>query len=126
MNIVISVILFSILLLSACNPAAQQETSTSNSSQADSIPLPDSVSVKMVYVTAGGDKYHTADCRYAEGATSIKITQARSNGKKACSVCKPNSDKDQKRCAAKTADGTQCKRMTANASGKCFQHDEKH
>lgn len=115
-----------ILLLSACSPAAQQETSTSTSSQADFIPLMDSTSVKMVYVTTGGNKYHTADCRYAEGAMSVKITQARSNGKKACTVCEPNSDKDQRRCMAKTADGTQCKRMTANASSKCFQHDEKN
>jgi hypothetical protein len=79
---------------------------------------------KIVYVTHDGDKYHDQDCRYADGATAVKLSQARSDGKKACAICKPNSDKNQKRCSAKTADGTQCKRMTANASGKCYQHEK--
>lgn len=79
---------------------------------------------QVVYVTKEGDKYHTADCRYSKNALAVTLKQAKADGKTACDQCKPNSitgDK-QMRCTAKTSDGTQCKRMTTNTSGRCFQH----
>jgi hypothetical protein len=78
----------------------------------------------MVYVTHDGDKYHTADCRYSKAAHTVTLKQAKADGKTACDLCKPNSVTGDKqiRCSAKTADGTRCKRMTTNKSGKCFQH----
>lgn len=78
----------------------------------------------MVYVTSGGDKFHTADCRYSKDAQPMKLTQAKAEGKTACGICKPNSKTGEKqvRCTGITADGTQCKRYTSDASGMCFQH----
>jgi hypothetical protein len=112
-----------IALLASCNPVKEN---SNTETQLDSIDVSQSKSTdgKMVYVTRDGDKYHTTDCRYAEGGKTVSLARARAAGRKACDVCKPNSDKDQKRCAALTADGTQCKRMTADASGKCFQHNK--
>lgn len=101
--------------------ATENTTAEPDSSTIENKQVSDS---KIVYVTTTGDKYHTKDCRHAESAKGVKLSKARSDGKKACDVCKPNSDKDQKRCSAKTADGTQCKRMTANTSGKCYQHEK--
>ncbi len=77
-----------------------------------------------VYVTKEGDKYHTADCRYAKTAHLVKLTQAKSDGKTACGICKPSSTTGEKQvqCSGTTTDGKQCQRMTADASGKCFQH----
>lgn len=78
----------------------------------------------MVYVTKDGDKYHTADCRYSKTAHEIKFTQAKADGKTACHICKPSSTTGEKqiRCESKTGEGIQCKRMTTDPSGKCFQH----
>jgi hypothetical protein len=79
-----------------------------------------------VNITHDGNKYHTADCRYSKEAHAVSLKQAKSDGKTACDLCKPNSVTGDKqiRCSAKTADGTQCKRTTTGASGKCFQHDK--
>lgn len=78
----------------------------------------------LVYVTQDGDKYHTADCRYSKTAHEVKLSQAKVDGKTACGICKPNSKTGEKqmRCTVDTADGTRCKRMTSDATGKCFQH----
>ena len=80
----------------------------------------------VVYITHDGDKYHTADCRYAKSSQAVTLSQAKADGKTACDICKPNSTTGEKqlRCSAKTADGTQCKRMTTNVSGKCYQHEK--
>ena len=77
-----------------------------------------------VYVTNDGDKYHTADCRYSKMAHAVKLTQAKADGKTACTICKPNSKtgEKQQRCSGTTAEGKRCQRMTTDASGKCFQH----
>lgn len=78
----------------------------------------------IVYVTNEGDKYHTADCRYSKTAHEVKLSQAKADGKTACGICKPNSTTGEKqaRCSANTADGSRCKRLTSDSSGKCFQH----
>lgn len=80
----------------------------------------------LVYVTDDGDKYHTADCRYAATAHPVKLSTAKADGKTACGVCKPNSKTGEKqtRCAGVTFEGKQCQRMTTDPSGKCFQHRE--
>jgi hypothetical protein len=114
-----------LLLLMGCGRTTQPEdTSGETSSDTTTEASQPSTDSKMVYVTKDGDKYHTKDCRYADGAKAVKLSRAQSAGRKACDVCKPNSDSDQKRCTGLTADGTQCKRMTANASGKCYQHEK--
>jgi len=128
---------FLLALLASCTstPPKEQaaETPIESTPPADVAPQSvDSVTTKeaetksgqLVYVTKEGDKYHTGDCRYSKNALAVTLKQAKADGKKACDLCKPNSitgDK-QMRCTAKTSDGTQCKRMTNNASGKCFQH----
>lgn len=79
---------------------------------------------QVVYVTHEGDKYHTAECRYAKLAQAVKLSQAKADGKTACDHCKPNTKTGEKqmRCSAKTKEGKQCQRTTTDASGKCFQH----
>ena len=113
-----------LLLLVACNPSVKENSSAEP--QLDSVESSESKSNegKIVYVTEDGDKYHTSDCRYADGAKAVKLTRAKAAGRKACNICKPNFDKNQTRCAAQTLDGTQCERMTADVSGKCFQHNK--
>ncbi len=78
----------------------------------------------IVYVTREGDKYHTADCRYSKTAHEVNLSQAKAQGKTACGICKPSSKtgEQQVRCSANTLEGNRCQRMTADASGKCFQH----
>ncbi|GHM99704.1 hypothetical protein WSM22_11940 [Cytophagales bacterium WSM2-2] len=82
---------------------------------------------QTVYASAKGEKYHTADCRMSGDANGMELADAKKANKTACAVCKPDEHlKDKKaQCTGKTADGTQCKRMTGNKSGKCFQHDGK-
>ena len=79
---------------------------------------------QTVYTSAKGQKYHTADCRLSGDAQAVKIADAKKAGKTACDICKPNDlGKAQlSQCVSKTADGSQCKRMTANKNKKCFQH----
>ncbi len=78
----------------------------------------------MVYITRDGNKYHTADCRYSKTALSVTLSQAKADGKTACGICNPNSKTGEKqnRCSANTTDGKRCKRLTSDATGKCFQH----
>ena len=78
----------------------------------------------VVYVTQEGDKYHTADCRYSKTAVAVKLSQAKTDGKTACGICKPNSKTGEKqlRCTSTTTTGKRCQRMTTDSSGKCFQH----
>jgi hypothetical protein len=82
---------------------------------------------QTVYTSAKGEKYHTADCKLSGEASGMELAEAKKAGKTACAMCKPDEHlKDKKvQCAGKTADGTQCKRMTSDKSGKCFQHKEK-
>ena len=79
---------------------------------------------QTVYSSAKGQKYHTADCRLSGNAEPLKLADAKKAGKTACEICKPNDlGKAQlNQCLGKTADGTRCKRMTANKNKKCYQH----
>ncbi len=79
---------------------------------------------QTVYSSPQGKKYHTADCRLSGEAEAMTRTAARKAGKVACDICKPNSLGNAKlsQCTGKTADGTRCKRLTANQNKKCFQH----
>jgi hypothetical protein len=102
----------------------------------------------VVYTTKTGQKYHKENCRYlkmSKNKTTIK--NAKAKGYLACKVCVPKekgvkskavSDRTTKkvtkkkhtltkkstasRCTARTQKGTQCKRRTKNASGRCWQH----
>lgn len=42
-----------------------------------------------VYVTDSGSKFHTASCRYAQGATAVDLSEALAAGLTPCGVCKP-------------------------------------
>ena len=101
---------------------------------------------QSVYTTKTGEKYHTANCRYLKHyKKEIPLEQAINLGYQACSVCKPetNPGKTQNlvqsdpnttyhgivspktsatQCTGKTKAGKRCKRMTKNASGRCYQH----
>ncbi len=82
---------------------------------------------QTVYASAKGEKYHTADCKLSGDANAITLAEAKKAGKSSCAVCKADDHlKDAKtQCTGKTADGTQCKRMTGSKDGKCFQHKSK-
>ena len=82
---------------------------------------------QTVYTSPKGEKYHTADCRLSGEAAPVKLAEAKKAGKGACDICKPNELGKAKlnQCGGKTADGTRCKRMTANKNKKCFQHQAK-
>lgn len=79
---------------------------------------------QTVYSSAQGQKYHTADCRLSGDAEAMTVGAARKAGKAACDICKPNrlGKATLSQCTGKTADGTRCKRQTANKNKKCFQH----
>jgi hypothetical protein len=82
---------------------------------------------QTVYASAKGEKYHTADCKLSGDADETTLAAAKKAGKSACGVCKPNEHAKDKltNCTGKTSDGSRCKRMTANKSGKCYQHTGK-
>ena len=82
---------------------------------------------QTVYAAEKGTKYHTADCRLSGDAVGMKLKDAEKAKKTACAVCKPQEHfKDKtKQCSGKTKEGAQCKRMTADKSGKCYQHKPK-
>lgn len=82
---------------------------------------------QTVYTSPKGEKYHTADCRLSGEAAPVKLAKAKKAGKGACDICKPNElgKATLNQCSGKTADGTRCKRMTANKNKKCFQHQAK-
>lgn len=102
---------------------------------------------QTVYTTKTGEKYHTENCRYLKHSKKeITLEQAINLGYQACSVCKPETNPEQIRslisqseqnttsqetvtqksaatqCTGKTKAGKRCKRMTKNASGRCYQH----
>ena len=79
---------------------------------------------QTVYASDKGEKYHTADCKLSGDAKDMTLAAAKEAGKGACGICKPDEHFKDKttQCTAKTADGTRCKRMTAN--GKCDQHKD--
>jgi hypothetical protein len=82
---------------------------------------------QTVYASAKGEKYHTADCKLSGDAVAIDLAAAKKEKKTGCAMCKPDEHlKDAKtQCSGKTADGTQCKRMTSDKGGKCYQHKGK-
>ncbi|MFZ6000852.1 MAG: hypothetical protein ACOYW3_10100 [Bacteroidota bacterium] len=79
---------------------------------------------QTVYASDGGQKYHTADCKLSGDAKDMTLAAAKKANKGPCGVCKPEEHFKDKtaQCKGKTADGTRCKRMTADKGGKCFQH----
>jgi len=100
---------------------------------------------QSVYTTKTGEKYHSTNCRYLKHSKKeMTLQQALDLGYKACSVCKPGSEIELKKestkenfttsqtsntkkatatqCTGKTKSGARCKRMTKNASGRCYQH----
>jgi len=81
---------------------------------------------QTVYASEKGEKYHTADCKLSGDAKDMTLAAAKKVGKGPCGICKPDEHfKDQTaQCSGKTADGTRCKRMTSNKSGKCYQHKD--
>lgn len=82
---------------------------------------------QTVYASEKGTKYHTADCRLSGDAKDMKLKDAEKAKKTPCAVCKPQEHFKDKtiQCKGKTAEGVQCKRMTADKSGKCYQHKPK-
>ena len=105
---------------------------------------PTTSTAQTVYVTKTGKKYHTESCRYlSHSKISLSLTEAKKKYYEACKVCKPTtvitSEKSatvdtikvykpvkkavSSRCTATTKSGSRCKRMTKNASGKCWQHE---
>lgn len=82
---------------------------------------------QTVYASAKGEKYHTADCKLSGDADDMTLAAAKKAGKTGCAMCKPDDHFKDKtaQCSAKTADGTQCRRMTGSKDGKCFQHKSK-
>lgn len=99
---------------------------------------------QQVFITDTGSKYHLEHCRYLKYSRKvISLKEAEEKGYGPCKVCKPKDPQtDQKpiinaptkasipakplqyaiRCSHKNAGGIQCKRMTKNAGGKCWQH----
>jgi hypothetical protein len=79
---------------------------------------------QTVYASDKGEKYHTADCKLSGDAKDMTLAAAKKANKGACGVCKPDDHFRDKtvQCKGKTADGTRCKRMTADKGGKCYQH----
>jgi hypothetical protein len=58
-----------------------------------SAPVPTAAAARSggtVYITASGDKYHTAYCRYAKNATAISCSDAIARGYQPCKVCRPS------------------------------------
>lgn len=110
------------------------------------------VFAQTVYVTKTGKKYHADGCRYlSKSSYSISLSDAKSKGYDACSVCKPSSSNNSNsktktspsqttkketqtnnsptnqssqsvQCSATTKAGNQCSRMTKSSNGKCWQH----
>lgn len=102
---------------------------------------------QTVYITKTGEKYHRETCRYLRySKQSITLLDAKKKGYERCKVCKPSTkitgelvvtDSTKitqpqsqiknvvpRQCSATTkSTGRRCKRMTKNASGKCWQHD---
>jgi hypothetical protein len=82
---------------------------------------------QTVYASSKGEKYHTADCKLSGDADGMTLAAAKKAGKGGCGVCKPDDHLKDKmaQCGGKTKDGTQCKRMTSDKGGKCYQHKGK-
>lgn len=57
----------------------------------DDVPEPvfDSDGNKLVYVTRGGQRYHTVRCRHASGAEEVTVEEAKKRGLTPCAICRP-------------------------------------
>ena len=101
---------------------------------------------QTVYITKTGKKYHEQTCRYlSRSSFAISLTEAIERGYDPCSICKPvtsensgipkQGKKDVQnikvlsppsaqsvQCSATTKKGSQCKRTTKSANGRCWQH----
>ena len=89
--------------------------------------LPTLSYAQKVVVTKSGGKYHVDNCRTLTTSSDTKavdVTEAKASKLAACTVCKPPTKPATggKQCAANNKDGARCKRMTADKSGKCWQH----
>ncbi len=99
-----------------------------------------------VYITDTGLKFHLENCRYLKlSRHAMVLDSALAGGYTACKVCRPLDDHSHEnearqkaprtsiperqlshsvRCTSNKVNGIQCKRMTKNASGKCWQHNK--
>jgi len=101
---------------------------------------------QTVYITRTGHKYHRQNCRYLRYSSyPISTSEAKERGYTACLVCSPAKEATQltqektetpvtsdqspqktyssSQCTAATKSGARCRRMTTNASGRCWQHE---
>lgn len=95
-----------------------------------------SAKAQAVYTTPYGEKYHTSSCRYVRTKTTTKkitLSEAKTEGKEACKVCKPsgyeytsnpttNKQNTARQCSGRTQAGNRCKRKTKSSNGRCYQH----
>lgn len=106
-------------------------------------------SAQTVYINKTGKKYHTDTCHYLKNSKKeITLEEAINSGYQACSVCRPNQNAGENteanafygttknpsnapkpthkatatQCTGKTKSGNRCRRMTKDASGRCYQH----
>ncbi len=99
---------------------------------------------QTVYVTETGSKFHRDGCRYLKFSRKvISLKEAEGKGFEPCKVCKPKEKRTEEertftppqktsipdkplryavRCSHKNTKGIQCKRLTKNAGGLCWQH----
>lgn len=85
---------------------------------------------QTVYTTRTGEKYHADGCQYlSKSKIETTISDAKSNGYTACSVCKPGgatvvkqASASSVQCSGTTKSGARCKRKTTAANGRCYQH----
>lgn len=105
------------------------------------------VNAQTVYITKTGEKYHKVTCHYLRYSRyPIFLQDAKDKAYEACKICKPPTEVTEKRptidstqiiepskrhkiavsrqCSATAkSTGRRCRRMTKNASGKCWQHE---
>lgn len=85
-------------------PAPKPDTAPSNlptSSVTESVPLPQAPASEspvefLVYITKSGERYHTADCRYAVSSSPLPISEAKERGYTPCKVCEPDEKLEKK------------------------------
>ena len=83
---------------------------------------------QTVFVTKTGKKYHQSTCGYLKNSSiEISLSEAKISGYTACSKCMGGKADSSKKgittqCTGTTRAGNQCKRMTKNSNGRCYQH----
>lgn len=97
-GIVLAGIVAAAALFFVLRPAPKPDTAPSNMpaspvtepATAPQAPAPESPVEFLVYVTKSGERYHTADCRYAANSSSLPISEAKEKGYTPCKVCEPD------------------------------------